>query len=316
LFAVVNHLLAVHPDAPLAAYYPTHDGHRPVDDGLFPAFLAFCADHAAELGTLLAGSATQTNEIRRCVALRLAFRQVGRTWPGPFALAEIGASAGLNLCFDQYRYRVGGQESGAESPVLISCDVRGDAPDGLLGPAPRITSRLGIDRQPVALADPRQRAWLEAFIWPEDVDGLATLRAAIGVAASTGTTTVVHGDATTDTARLLAELPGDEPVVVFTASLLSYLDAGARAAFAAQLDEAARRRPVAWAFAEAPGLVAGMGLELPALRGPLATRNTSYLVGTSLRGGGDCVLAMAEPYLRWLAPARRADDDFAWLDAA
>jgi hypothetical protein len=41
-----------------------------------------------------------------------------------------------------------------------------------------------------------------------------------------------------------------------------------------------------------------------------------YLVGASLRGGArpdDELLATADPYLRWLAPARYADDDFRWL---
>jgi hypothetical protein len=117
------------------------------------------------------------------VALRLGLSHVSQRWPGSLALTEVGASAGLNLRFDRYRYRVGGQETapGPASPVLISCELRGGAPAGqvpgqVLGPAPQITSRLGIDRQPVALADPGERAWLEAFIWPEDVDGLATLR--------------------------------------------------------------------------------------------------------------------------------------------
>ena len=66
-----------------------------------------------------------------------------------------------------------------------------------------------------------------SFIWPEDVDGLATLRGAVELAMSIGTAPVVPGDAATDTARLLAGLPGREPVVVFTASLLSYLNADA-----------------------------------------------------------------------------------------
>lgn len=319
LFAAVNFVLASHPGAALAAYYPIHGGRRPVDDDLVPAFAAFCAEHTEELGRLLRTRATQTNEIRRCTALRLALDHVSRRRPGPLALVEVGASAGLNLAFDRYGYRVGDQETGA-SPVLISCELRGSAPDArILGPAPEITSRLGIDLHPVRLTDPDQRAWLEAFIWPEDVDGLATLRGAIELAVSTGTATVVQGDATTDTARLLDTLPGREPVVVFTASLLSYLDADARTAFVGQLDEAAQRRPVAWVFAESPGLVATSGLDLPALEGPLAQRNGLYAVGASLRDTDrhdDSILAMADPYLRWLAPARQTGDDFQWLNGA
>lgn len=321
LFAAVNFLLASHPDAALAAYYPVHGGRRPVDGQLMAAFAAFCAEHAEKLGELLRGGSTQTNEIRRCVVLRLALSHVSRRWPGPLALVEVGASAGLNLLFDRYRYRIGDQEDApaAGSSVLISSGLRGSAPAGrLLGAAPEVTPRLGIDLNPVPLADPGQRAWLEAFIWPEDTSGLATLRGAIDLAVSAGTPPVVPGDATTDTARLLAALPGRGPVVVFTATLLSYLDASARTAFAGQLQEAAQLRPVAWAFAEAPGLMATAGLRIPALEGPLARRNALSLAGVSLLGPGhrdDSLLALADPYLRWLAPARHAADDFQWLPA-
>ncbi len=60
-----------------------------------------------------------------------------------------------------------------------------------------------------------------------------------------------------------------------------------------------------------------MSLDAPALAGPLAQRNTFYLVGAGLHGpGGTCddrLLAVADPYLRWLAPARSSTDDFAWV---
>jgi hypothetical protein len=53
------------------------------------------------------------------------------------------------------------------------------------------------------------------------------------------------------------------------------------------------------------------------IAGPLAQRNSLYLVGASLRGPGngrdDRLLALADPYLRWLAPARSSTDDFAWV---
>ena len=319
LLAAVNLLLASHPDSALAAYYPTHGGLRPVDARLFPAFSAFCAEHRGDLVRLLREGSTQTNEIRRCVALRAGLAHVQRRWPGPLALAEAGASAGLNLLFDRYRYRLGGDKpTSAASQVVIGCELRGSAPAGqVLGAIPEVTSRLGIDREPVNLADPAARAWLEAFIWPEQTDDLATLRAAIDVARTAPALAVVRGDATTDTARLLSGLPGDEPVVVLTASLLSYLTPGGRAAFADQLRLAAGRRPVAWVFAEAPGLAATMNLTAPALAGPLAQRNTLYLVGASLHGPGnghdDSLLALADPYLRWLAPARTSTDDFAWV---
>ena len=124
------------------------------------------------------------------------------------------------------------------------------------------------------------------------------------------------GDAAADTVRLLADLPSSEPIVVFTASLLGYLSAWSRAAFLSQLDEVAQRRPVAWAFAETPGLVAATSVSVPALHGPLAKRNTVYLVGASLRDRGrqdDGLVALADPYLRWVAPARQPADDFQWL---
>ena len=325
LFAAVNLLLVEHPGAELAAYYPIHGSLRPPDSRLVPAFTAFCGQHRDGLARLLREGSTQTNEIRRCVALRLGLEHVRRRWPGSVALVEAGASAGLNLLFDRYRYRLNGHDvpgmtDSTDSKVTISCEVREQEPGGqLIGPPPGITARLGFDQRPVDLADPAERAWLEAFIWPEQTSELATLRAAIDLALSAGTITVAKGDAVTDTASLLNSLPGREPVVVFTASLLSYLAAEARAAFAAQLRLAAAQRPVAWVFAEAPGLLTSAGLNTQALTGPLAARNSLYLIGASMRGPGltddDALLALADPYLRWLAPSRHPADDFRWLAA-
>jgi hypothetical protein len=326
LFAAVNLLLAdgcadTESGARLADYYPIHGGRRPVDDDLPAVFAMFCGEHRDALLGLLRERSTQTNEIRRCVALRLGLAHVQRTWPGPCAVVEVGASAGLNLQFDRCRYRLNGVElpSALDSPVSISCEVRGQArKTQLFGPLPEVTSRLGIDRSPVDLSDADARAWLEAFIWPEDVEGLIALRRAVDLALTTPAAAVARGDATRDVARIIAELPGSEPVAVFTATLLTYLSPGQSAAFVAQLDEAAKRRPIAWIFAEAPGLLARTtGLCIPVLSGPLARRNSVFAVGTSFRGGEeDRVHALADSYLRWIAPARSNDDDFQWVETA
>lgn len=118
------------------------------------------------------------------MALPLGLTQVARRWPGPVALAELGASAGLNLLADHYHYRLNGadfeQQSG--SAVLVNCEIRNHVPVAeVVGDRPQITSRLGVDQDPVDLTDPAALAWLEAFIWPEQTGDLATLRAAAGL---------------------------------------------------------------------------------------------------------------------------------------
>jgi len=138
--------------------------------------------------------------------------------------------------------------------------------------------------------------------------------------------------ADTDLPHLLMSAPAEQrrpsrrpvdaqlmPALVFTATLLSYLTASARTAFAAQLRQAAERRPVAWVFGEAPGLVATAAPALAALAGPVAQRNSLFLVGASMLGPGhrdDALLALTDPYLRWIAPARHNTDDFHWLTAS
>jgi hypothetical protein len=318
LFAAVNYLLAADPGAPLTEYYPIHGGQRPVDDQLVPAFAEFCADHRDALAALMRARFTQTNDVRRCVALRLGLAHVRRHWAGAIALVEIGASAGLNLLVDRYAYDVGGHRSGpTAAAVTISCALRGGVTAGdPLGPVPVVTHRLGVDRVPLDVSSPDARAWLEAFVWPEQVDELVTLRGALDLAATTGLARVVAGDAITDTARLIRSLPGTEPVVVFTASLLSYLTGNERHAFADQLRRAALRRPLAWVFAEAPALLPAAGTDIPAAAGLAARSESVYLVGVSALDRArrrDSLLALADPYLRWLAPARSITDPFAWL---
>ena len=47
---------------------------------------------------------------------------------------------------------------------------------------PRVVWRAGLDLKPVDLSDPGEVGWLEALVWPEQVDRLARLRAAIKIA--------------------------------------------------------------------------------------------------------------------------------------
>ena len=181
LFAAVQYLLENQPGDPLAAYYPSVGGHDPADPG--PAFTAFCEANREAIIPILKTRMVQTNEVRRSALLLPAFATIAAETARPLALIEIGPSAGLNLLFDRYRYDYGGGLTlgDAASPVLLDCESRG-APLPLQGGIPPVSSRCGIDLNPLDVTDPGDVRWLRALVWPEHDDRRELLSAAAGIA--------------------------------------------------------------------------------------------------------------------------------------
>jgi len=96
----------------------------------------------AELAQLMLARRTQTNEPARCATLLPALARL----PGPLALIEVGASAGLTLLFDRYSYDYGGHHLIAGSDVdapTLRCAVGGPVP--LPAGVPPIAWRAGLD---------------------------------------------------------------------------------------------------------------------------------------------------------------------------
>ena len=116
----VHYLLAKEPEHPLRSYYPSLTGGPVIDGDPFPEFRRFCLDRVPELVNVLASRLNQTNEVRRAACLLPAFCLVAeRGLVSPLAVIELGASAGLLLLWDRYRYDYGdGREYGDfDSPV-------------------------------------------------------------------------------------------------------------------------------------------------------------------------------------------------------
>ena len=98
----------------------------------------------------------------------------------PLRLLEVGASAGLNLRFDRFRYGGGGASWGpAESPVDLS---------GLWLEAPlhlpeelTVAERRGCDPRPVDATTAEGRLQLESSLWADQVVRLGRLRGAFEV---------------------------------------------------------------------------------------------------------------------------------------
>lgn len=172
---------------------------------------------------------TQTNEASRCAAMLPVLASL----PQPLALVEVGASAGLCLYPDRYRYRFTGAGGDhvvgpAGGPVELSCQVTGPAP--LPSQLPEVVARVGIDLNPLNAGDPDDVRWLEALIWPEETDRFPRLRAAAAIAAA-DPPVMVTGDLVETLPRVLAGLPDGCTPVVFHTMVLPYLPLERRTEF-------------------------------------------------------------------------------------
>ena len=169
---------------------------------------------------IMLNRSTQTNEPARCATLLPVLARL----PQPLALIEVGASAGLCLIPDRYGYDYGGglvrPATNQPDPPIFSCVVNAATPIPIV--PPRVTWRAGLDLDPIDISDPNQIAWLEALVWPEQMDRLAKLRAAIRIAGE-NKPRVVKGDLRTDLAGLVAEAPKDATLVVFHTAVLAYI---------------------------------------------------------------------------------------------
>ena len=170
-------------------------------------------------GAMLSRS-TQTNEPGRCAALLPVLAGL----PGPLALLEVGASAGLCLLPDFYAYDYGGPILGPEArllpPPVFPCKANAATP--VPARLPRVVWRAGLDLRPIDLSDPGEVGWLETLVWPEQTDRLARLRAAIKIAAEQKPR-LVKGDLRTDIAALAREAPRDATLVIFHTAVLPYV---------------------------------------------------------------------------------------------
>lgn len=238
LLAAVHRLVLSGRAPDLARYYPSAGGTYDAEPA-WAAFLAVLESHGdtirAELDWTL-----QTNEVSRASALLGGFCLVAREYGKPLRLLEVGASAGLLLRFDAYRYVLpsGLSWGPEESPLTLS----GFTTDVPLAPV-TVASRRGCDRSPVDPATDAGRLLLMSYVWPDQTDRFERLRAALDVAASVPAV-VDRADAVEWTRERLAEDHGGAVPVVYHSVVMQYLSDEARAAFDAVVAE--QEVPRAW----------------------------------------------------------------------
>lgn len=233
----------------------------------------------------------QTNEVGRSASLLGGFLTVARASGLPLRLLEIGASAGLNLRWDRYRYESGGAAFGpADSPVRFLEPFEHGRPP--LDVAVRIIERRGCDPAPIDAASEEGRRTLLAYVWPDQTERFMRLRGALEVAAAVPVAIDV-GDAPTWLGGVLAAPVPGSATVVFHSIVVQYLSREGRRELAETI-----RRAGASASPEAP--LAWLRLEPEAER----TGEPVFRVRLTLwPGGEDRALAVSSPHgppVRWL----------------
>lgn len=242
-FVGAVHRLVLDGDAPaLAQHYPSAGGDAGEGDA-WPAFRATVARYAGVLRDRI-DAPVQTNEVGRSAALVGGFLLVAQESRLPLRVLEIGASAGLNLRWDHYRYDATGATWGPrDSPVRLA-GITGQPP---FTTAAHVVERAGCDRMPLDPGDARDRLTLLSYVWPDQRARIALLRAALDVAARVPVR-VDAADATAWLAPRLATVRPGVATVVFHSVVRQYLgdaeatrlesllaEAGARASTAAPL---------------------------------------------------------------------------------
>lgn len=251
----------------LAAFYPSAGGR--FDEGtsrdeLTSTFLATIADQRDAVIASL-GLGVQTNEVGRCAALLPGFLHVAAVTALPLHILEIGASAGLNLRWDRYRYEGGeaGSSWGDATSPLVFADVFAEPRPDLSAPA-TVTGRRGCDRSPIDAGSVDGAQRLRSFVWPDQLSRFRALDAALRIAHD-HPVVVDRADAAEWVVECLAQRPDGAATVFYQSIVWQYLPSETRSTIRDAIRGAGARTtsdaPLAWLRME-PGADPQKGAEV------------------------------------------------------
>lgn len=261
------HRLVLEGKAPaLARHCPSAGGQLGLV-GVWDAFRDTLVGHCDQLRGLVLNP-VQTNEVGRAAALLGGFLLVARETGLPLRLLDLGASAGLNLRWDHYRYENGDAAWGdATSPVRFVNVFEGDLPFHVV---PRVVGRTGCDAFPLDASAREGQLTLESYIWPDQIERLERMRAAFQVASRVPALVEKADAADWISERLQQVTPGAATygvaTVVFHSIVMHYLPGERRDLVTRSIEEAGsratERAPLAWLAMEAGGEQAEVHLTL------------------------------------------------------
>ena len=229
---------------------------------------------------------TQTNEPGRSAVLQALVSELARG-QRVINVIEVGSSAGINLHFERFRVR----ELDDHDALTLECRDLGGAYERTL---PSIARRVGIDPNPLELANLDDQQWLKACLWPEDRRRHERFDAVVAAWPTWEPVEVLRGSARERFDEALA-LTNDAFTIIVNTWVLFYLSDEERAWFLARAHDAAREGGRATISVESP-LVAIEGID-PTQRP--AQRGASRIV-VAREFGAPELWGWCHPHGRWL----------------
>ncbi|MGE0387594.1 MAG: DUF2332 domain-containing protein [Gammaproteobacteria bacterium] len=227
---------------PLARYFgSTCAAPLPAQDAFGP-FRDFCLRHRAAIEGLISINTLQSTMPGRVSYLLPALAHIGRQAGAPLAVIDVGCSAGITTIADCFACDYGGgvRLGAADARLTVGCELQPGS-EALPAAPVRIAARLGLDLNPVDVADEAACRWLLAQLPPEPRVDQQELAAALAIRRDTPLR-VVTGDALALLPTLAAELDG--PLCVMHASVLYQWPEPLRDALDAILEGIGRGRTV------------------------------------------------------------------------
>ncbi|MEP2027088.1 MAG: DUF2332 family protein [Paracoccaceae bacterium] len=270
--------------AELAATYPPNTTDKNL---LSTTVLAALDEHESFLLDWIQNP-PQTNEVRRCAPLIATGHWLAGRFDLPFVVSELGASAGLNLNWDQFALKT---DTGTLGPTK-ACVILNPEWTGTIPAHKELTvaDRRGVDLNPLDSRNKDHTLRLLAYLWPDQPHRKTLTRAAIAAQAAT----VDQGDAIEWLERRLQKIPYGHIHLIYHTIAWQYFPTEV-AKRGAEVIEAEGARatlgnPLAWLAMESDGSPDGAALILRLWPG-----NQTFLLGRVDFHGR---------WVRWVGPAR------------
>lgn len=237
-FAAIHYLLLQDQEHELATYYPSINRHA-VEQPPFALFKAFCLEHSTAIKTIMGSRIVQTNALNRTAYLMPIFSAL---FPAgePINLIDIGASAGLNLHLDNYKYHYNGEYRIGTGPVHIETEIR----TGQLPPFQqmvKINRKIGIDQNPLDVKEVDNAHWLKALIWADQRERFNRIAAAVSLAQQSDLE-LIKAKNITDFRDVILAQDTKTPLVVYHTHVLYQFTPEERMAFREMLDQVGKQR--------------------------------------------------------------------------